>query len=255
MHGLHTQTKDQIHRVIHDLFDKAALSLVGPIPKLHHKKITLLGFAEGLTLASLFVAAMNNKWLNHVEQDVLKGILDNTYNYIDVLKNKTSTNVTNRVEALAREARLVGNKIPESEINKIVTEELGKAKTALETIALAEGTKTRNLGAVMEISRAAGFSGVKDPVVGFSGPFDGKTCEQCERLFLTSDGKPRLWKLSECQAGYFKRGDKFPSLLGLHPRCRHTPFYVPLDWGFDSKGHLGFVGIGHSELDKQREEI
>jgi very-short-patch-repair endonuclease len=220
VHGLHTQTKEQIHRVIHDLFDKAALSLVGPIPKLHHKKITLLGFAEGLTLASLFVAAMNNKWLNHVEQDVLKGILDNTYNYINVLKNKTSTNVTNRVEALAREARLTGEKIPEAKINQIVQEELGKARSGLERIAASEATKTRNLGAVMEISRTAAISGNKDPIVGFHVINDSSTCESCVKVNLMPDGvTSRLFKMSELSAGYFKRGDKVPSILGQHPHC------------------------------------
>jgi hypothetical protein len=65
---------------------------------------------------------------------------------------------------------------------------------------------------------------------------------------------PRLWRMSECSGGYFKRGDSFPSILGLHPRCTHSPFSVPADWGFDGKGHLTFIGAGHKALEKQRKD-
>jgi hypothetical protein len=64
---------------------------------------------------------------------------------------------------------------------------------------------------------------------------------------------PRLFKLSELSAGYYKRGDTVPSILGQHPHCRCTIFYVPKDYGFDKKGHITFIGSGHNELDKQRE--
>ena len=86
MHGLSTQSKEQIDKVVGDLFDKAALRLLGPIPKLHHKKITLLGFLEGATLATLFVQAMNNRYLNNTENDVLKGILGGAFGYIETLR-------------------------------------------------------------------------------------------------------------------------------------------------------------------------
>lgn len=256
MQGLHSNTKEQISRVVFDLFDKASLRLVGSIPKLQSKKTVLLGFEQSLGLGNLFVQAMGNKWLNHIEQDVLKGILEGTYAYLEILKNKTSNNIVQRIEGLAREARVSNNKIPQEEINKILEDELGKAKSALETIAASESTKARNLGSVMEITHSASLQGDKDPIVYFSVIRDQSTCEYCVGMFLMPDKvTPRLWRLSECSAGYFKRGDSTPSILGLHPRCRCLPQNLPSDWGFDKSGRITFVGIGYDALTEQRNTV
>lgn len=253
MYGISSHSKEQIDKVVSDLFDKAALRFLGNIPKFQNKKVMLIGFEQSSSIANLFIQAMNNRWLNNIENDVLKGVLTGAANYIDILKNKTSNNIIQKLEGLAREARVSNEKIAESELNKIIEEELTKAKSDLETIALSESTKARNLGMVMDISRAAAVEGDTDPVIAFAGINDGATCKECIRLFLMPDGiTPRLWKMSECSAGYFKRGDAFPSILGLHPRCRHTPFMVPSDWGFDKSGHLTFKNIGYDALEKQR---
>src|SRR5271165_6511781 len=247
MYGISSASKEQISKLVDDLFDKTALRFLGNVPKLQQKKNILIGFEQNINLANLFVQAMNNKYLNYIEQDVLKGILGGAYSYIDILKNKTSNNIIQQIEGLAREARISGEKIPKEDLDKIVNKELEKARSGLETIAASESTKARNLGSVMDISRAAAVDGIKDPVVGFAGINDNKTCEECKRLFLMPDGiTPRLWYLSECSAGYFKRGDSVPSILGLHPHCRHIPFNVPSDWGFDSAGHITFKSIGYN---------
>lgn len=253
MYGISSSSKENINRIVSDLFDKTALRLLGNIPKLQQKKIMLIGFEESLGLANLFVQAMNNKWLNHIEQEVLKSVIDGTHNYIEILKNKTSNNIVQKVEGLARESRVSGEKIADSEINKIIQEELSKARSGLETIAMSEGTKARNLGMTMDISRAASADGEKDPIVGFAVIRDDSTCPICIKLNLMPDGvTPRLYKLSELSAGYYKRGETVPSILGQHPRCRCAIFYVPTDWGFNEKGHLTFIKIDHDELEKQR---
>ena len=128
MHGISSQSKQQIDKVVSDLFDKTALRLLGPIPKLHHKKVTLLGFAEGITLATLFVQAMNNRWLNNAEQDVITGILGGAFGYIEALKSKTTSAISERIDGLAREARIAKEPIPETKLNEVIQEELGKAK-------------------------------------------------------------------------------------------------------------------------------
>lgn len=253
MHGISSQSKQQIDKVVSDLFDKTALRLLGPIPKLHHKKITLLGFAEGITLATLFIQAMNNRWLNNTERDVITGILGGAFGYIEALKSKTTNAISERIDGLAREARIAKTPIAETELNKVIQEELGKARSGMERIAASEATKTRNLGALMDITQKAAQTNTGDPIIGFMGPFDGDSCEECVRMFLMPDKvTPRLWYLSECSGGYFKRGDNVPSILGLHPRCRHMPFNVPSDWGFNKSGHLTFVGLGFNALEKQR---
>lgn len=253
MYGISQQSKEQIDRVVGDLFDKAALRFLGNLPKLQHRKIMLIGFEQGANLANLFVQTMNNRWLNGIENDVLKGIISGAASFIDILKNKTSNNIIQRIDGIARESRVLNEKISESEINKIIEEELGKAKSGLETIAASESTKARNLGMTLDITRAAASEGDKDPIVGFSVIRDASTCESCVGVCLMPDKvTPKLYKLSELSAGYFKRGDRVPSILGQHPHCRCTIFYVPSDLGFSKEGHLTFIGIGHNELEKQR---
>jgi hypothetical protein len=255
MYGISSQSKDRISRVVEDLFDKAALRLLGSLPKLQQKKTMLIGFEQGINLANIFVQAMNNKYLNHIEQDVLKGILEGTHAYLDILKNKTANNIVQRIEGLARESRLINVAISQEEIDKILGDELGKARSALETIAASESTKARNLGTIMDITRSASLDGEKDPIVYFNVIRDDSTCEYCIKMFLMPNGiTPKLYRLSELNAGYFKRGDTVPSILGLHPHCRCLPQNMPSDWGFDKSGKITFVGFGHDELSKQRGE-
>lgn len=252
MHGISSQSKQQIDKVVSDLFDKTALRLLGPIPKLHHKKVTLLGFAEGITLATLFVQAMNNNWLNNVEQDVITGILGGAFGYIEALKSKTTSAISERIDGLAREARIAKEPIAETKLNEVIQEELGKAKSGMERIAASEATKTRNLGSLMTITKKAAEMGDKDPTVCFLVIKDNVTCKECLKIHLMPNGNPRLWKLSELSGGYHHRGEDFPSILLLHPHCRCTMIMVPPGYGFDKKGFLTFVGLDHNELDKQR---
>lgn len=255
MHGLSSASKEQISRLVENLFDKTALRFLGGIPKLQQKRITLIGFEPTVGLANLFVTAMGNKWLNHVEDDVLKGLLGGAFSYIDILKNKTSNNILQRVEGLAREAQISKQKVPENEINKVIEEELGKARSGLETIIASESTKGRNIGMAMDITRSAAQVGEKDPVVFFNVIRDSSTCESCIGVCLMEDRiTPRLFRMSELSAGYFKRGDRFPSLLGQHPRCRCCPSSMPPGWGFNGKGFITYVGNGHDALKQQRGE-
>jgi hypothetical protein len=253
MHGISTSSKQQIDKVVSDLFDKTALRLLGPIPKLHHKKITLLGFAEGITLAALFIQALNNRWLNNTEQDVITGILGGAFGYIEALKSKTTSAISERIDGLAREARIAKTPIPESKLNEVIQEELGKARSGMERIAASEATKTRNLGALMDITKKAGEMGEKDPVVAFLTIMDNVTCQECIKMHLMPDRvTPKLWKLSELSGGFYRRGDSVPSIVGLHPHDRCTMIMVPPGYGFNKSGHLTFIGLNHNELEKQR---
>ena len=153
MHGIHSSTSESIKKVVDDLFDKSALRFLGHIPKLQHKKHTLIGFESVVGLSYLFLQAMNNRYLNNIEQDVLKGLLTGAYSYINVLKEKTSNDIVQKIEGIARESRISGEKIPQEELNVVIQEELDKAKSKMETILAAESTKTRNLGSVMKITK------------------------------------------------------------------------------------------------------
>lgn len=253
MYGLSSHSKEEIKKKVDSLFDKTAYRLLGPIPKFKSKLAAFLGLAAGATLSSLFLESLGNRYPTGIEQEVLKGILDGAYNYIDVLKNKTSNDIVQELEGMAREARLTGKRIPEDQISKTIQEGLEKARSGLIKIADSESTKARNLASMMDITKRNSSIGEKDPIVMFIGPNDNKTCKECKRMFFMPDGvTPRLWKISELNAGYYKRGDSVPSVVSCHPFCRHTLTDVPSGYGFDNKGHITFIGLDHSELEKQR---
>jgi len=255
MYSISSYSKEQIKKKVDDLFDKTAFRLLGPIPKLRNKIIPFLGLAAGTTLVSLFLESLDNRYPTSLEQEVLKGILDGAFSYINVLKEKTSNDIVQQLEGMAREARFTGSRISEDQIIKIIKKGLDKAKTGLEAITAAESTKARNIGSIMDITKRAAIIGDKDPTVMFIGPNDGKTCEECKRMFFLKDGvTPRLWKVSELNGGYYKRGDSVASVLGCHPFCRHLPINVPHGYGFDKEGKITFVGLEHQELEKQRKD-
>jgi LAGLIDADG-like domain len=220
MFGISSNGKEALAKIVEEIFDQIALQFIGDIPQLQNKKRLVISSQPNLGLAHLFVQAMKNRTPDTIEQDALKSLLASSYGYIDSLKSKTSSNVTERLDGLAREARLQERRLSKQEIQDVIDEELKKAKSHLLTIAEAESTKLRNLGTMMDITKVAASVGDKDPTILFVVVMDNTTCKECIRLHLMPDGvTPRLWKLSQLQQSYHKRGEDRPSAFGLHPHC------------------------------------
>lgn len=254
MNGLSGHSKSRIAQIVEEMFDKLAYQLVGGIPKLREAKRLFITTDNTLGLVNLFIQAMSNKRPNELEADVLKSMLESSHGYIEGLKNRTRANVAERLDGMARSAKLKGTKLSEDEIREALSEELGKARSAMITIVEAESTKMRNLGTMMDISRVAASVSDEDPTVFFVVVKDNVTCKECIRLHLMPDGvTPRLWKLSELKQGYHKRGEDHPSAFGLHPHCRCTLTYLSKGYGFDDKGKLKYKDLGHDEFAGQRE--
>lgn len=252
MHGLSSSGKEAINKVVEDVFDKIALMFIGEIPRLKHKKLIILNTKQNYGLANLFVEAMSNKSPNIIEQDVLKSLLESSFGYIDSLKAKTRSNIAERVDGIVKEAKTRGSKVTDEDIQVVINDEMRRAKAGMKAIAEGEATKTRNVGAAMDISRVAASTGDYDPSVFFVVVKDGVTCNECKRLHLNSDGTPRVWKFSDLKQGYHKRNEDYPSAFGLHPHCRCTLTYLSEGFGFDKKGRVTYVGRGHNEHSKQR---
>jgi intein/homing endonuclease len=219
MIGLPGKTKDALSKIIGNLFDSIALNFLGNIPKLRGKKIFTISSRPDFSLPHLFVQAMRNRAPNEIEADVLGGLLDSAHGYIESLKNKTASNITERIDGLAREASLREETLKESDVQAVLDEELGKAKTHIAAITEAESTKMRNIGSMMDITKVSAGLGDLDPTVFFIVIKDKNACQECVRLHLMPNGEPRLWKLSELKQGYHKRGEDTPSAFGLHPHC------------------------------------
>lgn len=252
MFGISSVGKEALNKIVDDLFDNIALQFIGDIPKLQSKKRLVISHQPNMGLSHLFVQAMANKPPNALEKDFLKSLLESAHGYIESLKNKTRSNITESLDGLAREAKLQNRKLIMEEVQTVLRDELKKAKSHLVTIAESESTKFRNLGTMMDISRVSSSLGDNDPTVFFVVVKDQVTCKECVRLHLLDDQvTPRLWKLSELKQSYHKRGNDTPSAFGLHPHCRCTLTYLSEGFGFDKTGKLKYRREGYDAYSGQ----
>ena len=252
MFGISGNSKEALSKVVESIFDRIAMHFIGDIPRLKDKKRIIISAEKNFGLSHLFVQAMRNKVPNYIEQDALKSLLESSCNYIDSLKNRTMSNVVERVDGIAKEANLQKRRLSEEEVQEVLDEELSKARAHLEAIVESESTKLRNLGTMMDISRVSASLGDEDPTVFFIVVRDSSTCKECIRLHLCENGvTPRLWKLSQLKQGYHKRGGESPSAFGLHPHCRCTLTYMSSGFGFDESGKLKYVEEGFNAYDEQ----
>lgn len=252
MKGLSSGAKDAIGEIVENIFDKLSLQLVGQIPRLQHKKVLIFDTQPKEGLAHLFLQAMGNRAPNHIERDALKSLLNSAHGYIESLKSKTRSNVTERIDGITKEAFLRGQEVTAAQVQEVIADEMARAGSHMKTITEAEATKLRNIGTAMDITRVASSAGVEDPTVFFVVVRDGKLCKECQRLHLNPDGTPRVWKFSELKQGYHKRSEDNPSAFGLHPHCRCTLTYLSNGFGFNAKGFVTYKSQNHDEHARQR---
>lgn len=254
MYGVSSSGKEAIEIAIAKMFDSLSYRLLGNIPKIRNKP-PFFGSASTFSLAHIFIQALNNREPNHVERDVLRGILSSSHGYIESLKNKTSSDVTESVDALVKEAKLRNTYVTSAAVAVIIAAAMDKARNHMKLIAEAESTKTRNLGHTMDIASKAEIQGIDDPTVFFIVVRDGSLCGECERLHMLDGGvTPRVWKMSELSMGWHKRGEDRPSANGEHPHCRCSLSQLPPGWGFKG-GFVSFISLDHDEYKVQRGEV
>lgn len=253
MYGISSSGKEAIEIAVHKMFDVLAYKLLGNIPKLRNKS-PFFSSAPAMSLAHIFIQALGNREPNHIQRDVLRSILNSSYGYIESLKNKTGSSVTEAVDALVKEAKLQNGRISSAQIAEVIAAEMDKARGNMKLIAEAETTKSRNAGHTMEIIGNAKDQGIDDPTVFFIIVRDGKACSECVRLHMLPDGiTPKVYRLSELSMGWHKRGEDRPSACGEHPNCRCSLSHLPKGWGFKS-GFVSFISLDWDEYRSQRED-
>ncbi len=253
MYGISSSSKESIALAIDKMFDTLAYNFLGNMPKLRNKS-PFWGSSPPFSLANIFVQAIGNKEPNFLERDVIRSLLVSSFGYIEGLKNRTSANVVETIDALAKEARIGGHGISTNQVVEIMAREMEKAKGQLKLIAEAETTKTRNMGSLMNIADTSNKQGVEDPTCFFVVVRDNSLCKECLRLHMLPDGNtPRVWKMSEFSMGWHKRGEDRPSACGEHPHCRCTLVRLGEGWGFKD-GYIAFVSLTHDEYARQRGE-
>ena len=251
MYGISSSGKESIALAVEKMFDLLAYKLLGNIPKLRAKS-PFFGSSTPFSLAHIFIQALGNREPNQIERDVLKGILNSSFGYIEGLKNKTSSNVVESVDALVREAKAKDTHVTAAMVAEVVAAEMEKARGHMKLIAEAETTKTRNIAYAVDIARKSELADIEDPTVFFIIVRDGKACKECVRLHMMDDGvTPKAWKMSELSMGWHKRGEDHPSSCGLHPFCRCSLTQLSPGWGFKN-GFISFISLGYDEYKKQR---
>lgn len=255
MIGINSSNKDQIANVVEEMFDAIALHFIGNIPKLKNTKRLIISSQPNLGLSHLFIQAMKNKPPNFIESDMLKSLLGSAFGYIESLKNRTKSNVTERIDGIMREAKFQNRTVGQQEIRDILQEEFKKARSHMKAISESESTKFRNLGTMMDISKVASNLGDSNPTVFFVVVRDKNTCLDCIRLHLMPDKiTPKLWKFSELKQGYGKRGDDVPSAWNRHPNCRCSISFLPHNWGFNLDGKVTYKKEGYDAYSRQRKK-
>lgn len=253
MIGLLPKSKESIRKVVENLFDRMSVEFLGDLPKLKEVKRLIISKQLEFSLPHLFVQGMNNKTPNEIEKEILKSLIESSSGYIEALKNKTKSNISENVDALIKEAKLNNKKVTKKEIESVLNKEFKKASAHLKTIVESESTKLRNLGTVMDITRRASLNGDLNPTVFFVIVKDGSTCKECLKLHTLDGTIPKLWKLAELKQSYHKRGDDIPSSFGLHPHCRCTITYLNKGFGFDKNGKIKFKGENFDDFKNQRQ--
>lgn len=255
MIGVSSSGIEAINQAVESMFDRIARQFIGDIPKLKDSKSIIMTVTPNYGLANLFVQALGNRYPNALEKDVLKTMLMSADGYLEALKNTTKSNVANRVDALAREAKIRGEKMSMEQIEEVLADEMKKARSKMQTIAEAESTKTRNMGSQVDIAKVAASYGEDDPKVAFIVVRDGSECHECIRLHLMPDGvTPRVWKMSEVKQGYHVRGENFPSACGEHPWCRCGLVLIPPGFSFNASGNITYKSKDYDALAEQRSE-
>jgi len=244
----------KIGNLIEEHFNAIAVKFLGMIPRASKNK-RLTFSIEPDSITSLFIQALGTEKPTQAEEDTLKSLLMIADSYVDALKDRTKAQVMNDISAYVSDMSNQNKPINMKKIGNIFEEKMDKAKTHFEMIAGVESNKASNTGTALQIVKVAENAGDNDPTAFFIVTVDDRTGPYEFILHLLPDGvTPRLWKLSEITSSYYKPGDQYPSLCGLHPNCRCKITYLPPGYGFDSKGKIQFIALGHNELKSQREK-
>ena len=243
-------------KVIHESLDNLFSSILHRFlnkPPTKAKQIIFKASSPPVTFIDLFNTASAEE-RNVPDKGLLDNLLGIVEGYIEIQRQQAKTRVVHAVSSWLKDAYSKGVKTDvETVLGGELAEILGKTTSDMKRIVETESNNIKNTGTLDAIIKINAANGVEDPICYFVVVRDGDLCSECKRLHLMPNGiEPRLWKLSEIKHGYHSKEDDVPSLGGEHPSCRCSLVTMLDSYGFDEKGSITYVGMGHSELKKQR---
>ncbi len=240
-----------IHKAIDTLFEKARVRFLGPGFSFGPKTIAFHTKPD-LSLPGLFQHASR---LNGFEpnQKLEESVLNTAKGYLDAHQQLAKTKVVHAVQSFLNNAELKKVKTNvETVLGGELIQVMGKVTQDVKKIFMTEPTRAINAGSIDAISKIAGITNTDDPLVYFVVVRDNTLCPECKRLHLMEDGvTPRVWKLSEVNTGYHKKGEESPSMSGLHPHCRCRIASVVTGFGFKN-GKISYISPGFNAWEAQR---
>ncbi len=254
MKGLSLKAFEAIERMIKNRFDSISMRFLGLIPEKSKTKQIVFSTSKD-SIVSLFLQALGTKEPNTIEEQTLKTMMRVSSGYLDALRDRSTAKIMNEVNSHAIAQSFKNQPVSVKQVDAIINKEMSKAGNNLKMIVNSESNKAANTGTALQISKIAEEKGEEDPTVFFIIVDDEKTGFYEYILHTLPDRKtPRLWKLSEINSGYFKPGDQYPSLCGLHVSCRCHLTYLAQGYGFNENGKVKFINLEHDEFKNQREK-
>lgn len=254
MKGLSLKSFEAIERIIKNRFDTVSMKFLGLIPGKSKTKQIIFSSSKD-NIISLFLEALGSKEPNALEEQTLKTMMRISSGYLDALRDRSTSKIMHDIDSHVTTQSLKNEPVSIKKIDDIINKEMDKAGHNLKMIVNAESNKAANTGTALQISKLAESRKEGDPTVFFLIVDDERTGFYEYILHTLPDRKtPRLWKLSEISAAYYKNGEQYPSLSGLHINCRCRLAYLPPNWGFNENGKVKFIGLDHDAFSAQREK-
>lgn len=242
--NLTKEARLKIEDAVDDLFIKLKTRFLGP--KYGSKKL-YISFNREKSLPGLYEEAnVGERGIPNKEE--LEQLLEVANNYLEAMRLKSRSQTITAIQKWL--------KTPNGDLNTALGGELydlyGKLSSGVKRILDTESQNVRSVGSVDGIIRANIAAGIDDPLVFWVVVRDNSLCSECERLHLYDGIKPRVWKLSEVESGYHKKGDKNPKISGLHPHCRCSMTTLLPGFGFNKSGFVTWISEGHDEYQSQK---
>lgn len=251
---LNEKSRREIEQAVDELFDRLKFRYLGPQFYRAGKKLGFI-FRPSLTLEGLYNLASQEEGVKPSDQ-ILKGLLRVASGYLEATRESTKAQVIQSVAAFLHQAQVKGIKtdVP-TVLGGQLSEVFGKVTAEVKRIVQTESNTVKNFSILDAVGRISAMNGQEDPVMFFVVKKSGGhvPCEECVRLHLMPDGiTPRLWKMSELNPGYHKKGQENPSVGGTHPNCLCVLTSLQPGYSFNQSGRVEYRAPGHDELKKQR---